>query len=700
MRARVDRAIAITGMGMVTAQGVGVEASWRGVVEGRKVLRPWKRGDGVEAGMEGGPLARIRVAQCGDDGGELPRPEDLPVWLWTSLSRTQQLAALAVGEALAAAGLPFRLGDEGIPAGVFLATTVCGMDQTERFYAQYRVARDAADTRLMRRMMPYEVGTFIARRHRVTVEAGLQQVCLTTCVGSAMAIANAVDAISQGECEVAIAGGAEAICRVVLSGFNALKVAAAEGCRPFDEDRPGMTVGEGSGVLILESAEHVRRRGGQVHAWIRGVGLTCDAHHLTAPERSGVQAVRAMREALTRAGMTAGEIGYVNAHGTGTKDNDAMEARALREVFGENGVAVSSTKRCTGHTFGAAGAVEAIFCVRALQEGVLPGNAGSVNGDEGMGVRVLRGGSVREEVGAVMSTNFAFGGNNAAMVIAREEGVGSAGDGAAGGGEVLCRACPGAPAPAQGTRGEECTGAEGLVVEGVGIVTDAYGSVRELAVDADDEHKPVLQTAEVLDPAVVAGQDVLAQLVIRAGHQAWTMAGLGDVAPERIGLLFVSEWGTIDATVAYLETMLEAGGRYASPRHFTRSVYSSVASVTAIHFGIRGACETLVFPSPAEDPVRGALVQARRMLRARRADRVMIVWAEQAAEIAQDLCRRAVRELGRKDVERYGEELGFGAVAVVVGLGEGEVRINGGRGKGRPFVMERAVGVVMGFLRS
>jgi hypothetical protein len=201
----------------------------------------------------------------------------------------------------------------------------------------------------------------------------------------------------------------------------------------------------------------------------------------------------------------------------------------------------------------------------------------------------------------------------------------------------------------------------------------------------------------VLDPGVVAGQDVLAQGVIRAGHQAWTMAGLGEMPPERVGLLFVSAWGTIDATVAYLETMLDAGGRYASPRHFTRSVYSSVASVAAMHFGIRGACETLTLP---EEPVRGALYQARRMLRERRVDRVMIVWAEQEAQIAKKLCRRAARDLGRAEVARYVEELGFGAVAAVVELGEGAVKIEGGRGKGRPFVMEDAVRVVRGFCRG
>ena len=338
---------------------------------------------------------------------ELPRPGDIPGRLWRKLSRTQQLGVVAVEEAAGAGGVvAAKL--EGVRAGVFLATTVCGMDLNERFYAQYRVDREAAEVDLMRRIEPYEVGELIARRHRIGgggtgrgrwgegTDSGLNQVCMTTCVGSAMAIGNAADAIMLGECDVAIAGGAEAMCRVVLSGFHALKVVAAEGCRPFDKDRPGMTVGEGSGVLILESVEHARARGAEVLGYLRGFGVTCDAHHLTAPDPAAVQAGRAIREGLARAGILPGDVGYINAHGTGTRDNDSMETRAIREVFGGGaglgGIpAVSSTKRCTGHTFGAAAAIESIFCVQALREGVLPPNAGTVEQDPGLELPVIRG---------------------------------------------------------------------------------------------------------------------------------------------------------------------------------------------------------------------------------------------------------------------------------------------------------------------
>jgi nodulation protein E len=416
----MDRAVAITGMGVVTAQGVGVEATWAGVREGREALRVWSRAP--RAG-EGGvhALGKIKVGEC----PELARPGDLPGRLWRELSRTQQLACVAMDEALDRAKLP-RKSEERREIGLFLATTVCGMDRNEQFYEQYRMDRESAEVKLMRRLQPYGMEELLRRRHNVGI-AGMDQVCLTTCVGSAMAIASACDAIALGECEVAIAGGSEALCRVVLSGFHSLKVVAAEGCRPFDKNRPGITVGEGAGMLVLESVEHARLRGAEALAYVRGVGISCDAYHITAPDPAATQAVRAMREGLKLAGLTAGDVDYVNAHGTGTRDNDMMESHAIRRAFAEcaSPPPVSSTKRCTGHTFGAAGVIEAIVCVQAIREGMVPANAGSMEADPGLEIPVVRGASVKRDVRVAMSTNFAFGGNNTAMVFSR--GCGEAG---------------------------------------------------------------------------------------------------------------------------------------------------------------------------------------------------------------------------------------------------------------------------------
>jgi 3-oxoacyl-(acyl-carrier-protein) synthase len=237
-----------------------------------------------------------------------------------------------------------------------------------------------------------------------------------------------------------------------------------------------------------------------------------------------------------------------------------------------------------------------------------------------------------------------------------------------------------------------------LDIHGLGLVTDRYGSVHELADTGD-----ALRHVNVLEESAVASHDALTQLAIRAIHQAHSMARLQEVSGESIGLLFQTSWGMIDSTAAYLESMLAENGKYASPRHFSRSVYSSAASLAAIHFGIHGPCETLTFE---REIVSGPLRQAWRLLAARRCERVIVVWAEQANDVAGDLAMRAARQLYRREFEPYvGRGLGFGAIAAVVGLGGGVASMDVaelagldsaaiGEGEGKPFAMEAAIGLV------
>jgi 3-oxoacyl-[acyl-carrier-protein] synthase II len=212
-----------------------------------------------------------------------------------------------------------------------------------------------------------------------------------------------------------------------------------------------------------------------------------------------------------------------------------------------------------------------------------------------------------------------------------------------------------------------------LAVHGLGLTTDTFPSAAALAAALLPPVPFAPPAAAPLDPAAVASHDPLTQLALRAAHDALTAAGLlaapaGASSGDRLGLLFVTAWGTIDATVGYLDSMLDAAGRYASPRHFSRSVYSAVASAVAIHFKIHGPCETLSFPEAA---VPAALRQARRLLAAGRADRVLVVWADQSAAIARDLAARAVGQLHRREYARYLPDLGQGAVGLVVGLPDG-----------------------------
>jgi 3-oxoacyl-(acyl-carrier-protein) synthase len=247
-------------------------------------------------------------------------------------------------------------------------------------------------------------------------------------------------------------------------------------------------------------------------------------------------------------------------------------------------------------------------------------------------------------------------------------------------------------------------GKRALAVLGAGIVTDGYADVRAFVErrEVRAEMREAIERTTMPGEETVGGHDAIVQFALKALSQAWSQCGPMD--GRRVGLIVVTGWGMMEATEKYLESMLEAEGRYASPRHFTRSVYSHAASVLAIQFGIRGPCMTLAF-DPGEDVVLGAMSQAWRMLAMRRAERVAVVWAEQTAEIAEDLARRAVERLARREFARYAGGIGEGAVAVIVGMGEGIAKANLDEPlvdegfvieKGKPFTMDRAVG----FLRA
>ena len=253
----------------------------------------------------------------------------------------------------------------------------------------------------------------------------------TACTTGAHSIGDAARFIMHGDAETMVAGGAEAcIHPLTFAGFGRSRSLSTENgaperaCRPFDASRGGFVVGEGAGVVVLEELGHARRRGARVYAEVRGYGCAGDGWHVTRPREDGRGAVLAMRRALRDAGVRPGEVGYVNAHATGTGVGDGVEARAIREVFVEGGraegdVVVSSTKGAVGHLLGAAGAVEAMFCALAVHGDVVPPTLNLETPDVGVGFDFVRGGAQRRRVDVAMSNSFGFGGTNASLVFAK-----------------------------------------------------------------------------------------------------------------------------------------------------------------------------------------------------------------------------------------------------------------------------------------
>lgn len=393
-------AVAVTGIGMVTCQGIGRDISWRGVAQGHKAGTHWP------CPLQGRPEPPVVAA-----APALPRPADMKAFLWQSLPRVQQMACICVDEALQQAHLPRRLAE--YRCGCFVSSSVCAMDLNEKFYAEYRNDRQHADLQNLKRVHPFELPKLLIRRHHIT---GPHYMNLTTCVGSAAAIGAAVDAIRCGLIPMAIVGGFDSLCRVLVSGFGSLKLIASADCRPFSPDRDGILPGEGGAAMVMESREHARQRGVAPLGYILGFGSSADAFHITKPAPDASGADRAIRIAVADSGIEPGQIDYIHSHGTGTRDNDAMELQLYGRLFPAAYPPITSTKHLTGHTFAACGAIETALCLLAMRDGRRPPGPGP-NGAKALADTGAQAG--RFNISLIC--NFAFGGNNTAIIAARSE---------------------------------------------------------------------------------------------------------------------------------------------------------------------------------------------------------------------------------------------------------------------------------------
>ncbi|OGW40199.1 MAG: hypothetical protein A2X58_12100 [Nitrospirae bacterium GWC2_56_14] len=335
----------------------------------------------------------------------------LPAGYYMEGLRTLSLALVAVDQALQEA----RLGDlKGLRVGVCMGTTVASQLNDLQFYKSYREQGSAPMTAIDR-FLTGNLAEFIARKIGAR---GPQASVVNACSSGTDAIGIALSWLKSGLCDIAVAGGSDELNHVPYCGFNSLGIANPGLCAPFDRDRKGLNLGEGAGVLVLETRESARRRGASADLMLAGYGSSSDAYHLTAPSPEGVGLKAALAAALSEAGIGPASIAFVNAHGTGTHDNDLVEGTTLAGIFGP-GLKMLSTKGMTGHTLGAAGGIEAVFTALGLREGWIPASAGFENRDEAIPLAPVR------EITSIsgryaISTSLAFGGTNAAIVMGRE----------------------------------------------------------------------------------------------------------------------------------------------------------------------------------------------------------------------------------------------------------------------------------------
>jgi 3-oxoacyl-[acyl-carrier-protein] synthase II len=389
------KSVAVTGLGVVSPFGAGVKTFWEGISSGSCAIRPITLID-----TEG---FRCRIAA------------EVPAGIAGSgrRSRADRIALTAAREALDDAGIGRA---ERADAALIVGAVGGGMLETEAWYWQ-RTRAGAAP------MPPALMSCFPSSHADVVGSAlglgGPRETIVTACSSGAGSLALAADLVADGVVPLAVAGGVDALTRICFMGFNALKLLDPAPCRPFDRERRGMSLGEGAAFVVLEDPRRAKARRARVYAELAGYGMTGDAYHVTAPHPEGEGMARAMRDALAQAGVTPSAVGYVNAHGTATLQNDRIEARAMRAVFGEGRVLVSSTKSMIGHTMAAAGSLEAVATVLSLLNELIPPTARLENVDPEIGFDCVPHKAREVAVEHAISNSFGFGGQNVTLLFRR-----------------------------------------------------------------------------------------------------------------------------------------------------------------------------------------------------------------------------------------------------------------------------------------
>ena len=417
------RRVVITGLGLVTPVGCGVEASWKALLAGHNGARRITEFEVADITSQiacfipRGPTAEGKL-----------NPDD---WMEPKEQRKVDdfiiYAMAAADQAIADSGLKFTTPEAQERAGVLIGSGIGGLS-------------GIADTSLLlkekgpRRVSPFFIpgrlinlaAGYVSIKHQLK---GPNHAVVTACSTGSHAIGDAARLVALGDADVMVAGGTESpICRIAMAGFAACRALSTnfndnpeKASRPYDRDRDGFVMGEGAGVVVLETLEHAKARGATIYAEVVGYGMSGDAYHITAPSETGDGAYRCMKAALARAGLDPSEIDYVNAHGTSTPMGDEIELRAVERLFGNSAgrLAMSSTKSAIGHLLGAAGAVEAIFSVLAMRDNIAPPTLNLDNPSVETAIDLVPHTAQKRPINVVLSNSFGFGGTNASLVLRR-----------------------------------------------------------------------------------------------------------------------------------------------------------------------------------------------------------------------------------------------------------------------------------------
>ncbi len=411
--------VVITGMGIVSPVGTGVEYAWKNLLDGKSGIRKVTEFDvsDISSQIAGFPVCGTNPGEYNPDSVIEPREQ-------RKMEKTILYALVAADEAIKDAGLDNYTGDKerigvSVGSGVGGLSTISDTDSDmlkngARFVSPFFVPKSIIN-------MP---AGYISIRYGF---GGPNISMSTACATGAHSIGEGAEIVRRGDADIMICGGSEsAVCRIGMAGFAAMRALSTRNddperaSRPWDKDRDGFVIGEGAGILVLEEYEHAVARGAKIYAEVAGFGMTADAYHITAPAPEGVGGKRAMKIALEKAGLKPEDVDYVNAHGTSTGLGDLGELMAVKELFGNGKTCMSSTKSMTGHLLGAAGAIEAVFSALTIRDNIVPPTINLDNPIDEVGdFNLVPHKAQKREINVALSNSFGFGGTNASLILKR-----------------------------------------------------------------------------------------------------------------------------------------------------------------------------------------------------------------------------------------------------------------------------------------
>jgi 3-oxoacyl-[acyl-carrier-protein] synthase II len=416
------RRVVVTGIGAVTPLAANVKATWEKLLNSQSGISHITIFDPSES-----PCKIAGEVKFGTEINQLNIDNHVDIKEQKKMDRFIYFAIAAADQAIADSGWVANSEEEKYRTGVMIGSGIGGLPMIEKTVV-------AMKERGIRKISPFFIPASLINLSsgQVSIKHGYMgpnHAPVTACATGSHAIGDSARMIQYGDVDVMIAGGAEsAICEVGIGGFAALRALSTNfndnptaGSRPWDKDRDGFVMGEGAGVVVLEEYEHAKRRGAKIYAEVAGYGMSGDAYHITAPETTGRGSTYAMKLALKHAGITPDKIDYINAHGTSTPMGDEIEVAAVKQVFGDHAykLSMSSTKSATGHLLGAAGAIEAIFSILAINDNVAPPTLNLENPSENCDIDLVAKIAKQKRIDTVMSNSFGFGGTNACLVLKR-----------------------------------------------------------------------------------------------------------------------------------------------------------------------------------------------------------------------------------------------------------------------------------------